>query len=50
MTTSYINLGKFISLLERIPQIVRVDRIAITALDDGKVSAMVMITCYLSLQ
>ncbi len=50
MTTSFGSLGKFITSLERIPQIVRVDRVALSALKDGQVHARVLITCFLSLQ
>lgn len=48
MTTSYTSLGKFIASLERIPQIVRVERIALTAQSDGLLYVRILITCYLS--
>lgn len=50
MTTTYNQLGKFISSLENIPQIVRVDRVAVMAKDDKNIYARVLITCFLSLQ
>ena len=50
MTTTYNQLGKFISSLENIPQIVRVNRVAIMAKDDEKIRVPVLITCFLSLQ
>ncbi len=50
MTTSYNSLGKFVTSLERIPQIVRVERVAITVLNDESIYARVLITCFLSLQ
>ena len=50
MTTTYNRLGKFISSLENIPQIVRVNRVAITAKDDENIHCRVLITCFLSLK
>lgn len=50
MTTNYTSLGKFISSLERMPQIVRIDRVAISAKSKETVSARVLITCFLQLQ
>ena len=50
MTTNYTSLGKFISSLERMPQIVRVDRVAITAKNNEEISARILITCFLQLQ
>ena len=50
MTTTYNQLGKFISSLENIPQIVRVNRVAVMAKDDEKILSRVLITCFLGLQ
>ena len=50
MTTTYNRLGKFISSLESTPQIVRVNRVAITAKDDENIHCRVLITCFLSLK
>ena len=50
MTTTYNRLGKFISSLENIPQIVRVNRVGITAKDDENIHCRVLITCFLSLK
>lgn len=50
MVTKYTALGKFISSLERMPQIVRIDRVAISAKDKETVSARMLITCFLQLQ
>lgn len=48
LTTSYKKLGGFISSLEALPQIMRVERVAITAKGREKVSAILMVTCFLS--
>ncbi len=48
LTTSYKKLGSFISSLEALPQIMRVERVAITAKGREKVSAILMVTCFLS--
>lgn len=50
MTTTYNRLGKFISSLENIPQIVRINRVGITAKDDENIHCRVLITCFLSLK
>lgn len=50
MRTSYNSLGKFIASLERMPQIVRVDRVAVTATEEENIYARLRITCFLSLQ
>lgn len=50
MTTTYNQLGKFISSLENIPQIVQVNRVALIAKDDERILARVLITCFLGLQ
>lgn len=50
MTTTYYSLGEFISSLERMPQIVNVERIAITAKSSETVHARVLITCFLGIQ
>ncbi len=50
MRTSYNSLGRFLASLERMPQIVRIDRVAITATPAESVYARLRITCFLSLQ
>lgn len=50
MITSYKALGKFISSLERIPQIVHVDRLAINADESNDIQARILITCFLRLK
>jgi Tfp pilus assembly protein PilO len=50
MSTTYKSLGKFVSSLERMPQIVRVDRVAMSAKDNETISARMLITCFLRLQ
>ena len=50
MATTFNRLGKFISSLENIPQIVTVNRVAITAKDDENIHCRVLITCFLSLK
>lgn len=48
MQTNFNSLGKFISSLERMPQIVSVDRVAITAKDGSSIQGLILITCYLN--
>lgn len=50
LTNSYTNFGTFISALEKIPQIVRIERVAVTALDAGQIQAKLLVTCSLALQ
>lgn len=49
MTTTYNNFGMFISSLEKLPQIVRIDRTQITALPGESIAAKILVTCFLSL-
>ncbi len=49
MTTTYNNFGSFIASLERLPQIVRVDRTEIKSLPGETITAKMLITCFLSL-
>ncbi len=49
MTTDYISLGKFISSLELMPQIVHIDRVGINAKTNKKIQARMLITCFLRL-
>ena len=48
MQTNFNSLGKFISSLERMPQIVSVDKVAITAINGTSIQGLILITCYLS--
>ncbi len=50
MTTTYNSLGKFIASLERMPQIVRVNRVAITSKNNELISVHILITCFLALK
>lgn len=46
--TDYNSLGKFISSLEEIPQLVSVDRMAITVKTNDAVAVRMLITCFLA--
>lgn len=48
LTTEFNKLGTFISSLEAMPQIMRVERVAVSAKGRGKVLAILMVTCFLS--
>jgi Tfp pilus assembly protein PilO len=48
MQTNFNSLGKFISSLERMPQIVSVDRVAMTAKNGTSIQGLILITCYLN--
>jgi hypothetical protein len=47
LTTSYQCLGRFVSSMESLPHLVRVDRIAITAVRNNMVEARILVTCFL---
>jgi Tfp pilus assembly protein PilO len=47
MTTTYNSFGKFISELEKMPQVVRIDRVALDAVAGGKIEAKIMLSCFL---
>jgi Tfp pilus assembly protein PilO len=47
MTTTYNAFGHFISELEKMPQVVRIDRVALDAVAGGKVEAKIMLSCFL---
>jgi Tfp pilus assembly protein PilO len=46
MNTSYHQLGNFISSLERIPHILRIDRLALTLEKTGNIKAHMRVTCF----
>lgn len=46
-TASYQSLGRFIASMEALPRLVRVDRVAFTAVRGGNVEARILITCFL---
>ncbi|MBN1982590.1 MAG: type 4a pilus biogenesis protein PilO [Chitinivibrionales bacterium] len=48
MTTNFGNLGTFVSLLEKIPQAIRIDRVALTAQEGGLMKARILVTCFLT--
>ena len=48
MNTMYNSLGRLIASLETLPQLLRVERLAIETLPQGKISARCLVTCILS--
>ena len=49
LTTSYHSLGRFVSSMESLPHLVRVDRIALVAGRNNTVEVRILITCFLHL-
>jgi Tfp pilus assembly protein PilO len=47
MTTTYHSLGRFVSTLEAVPNLVHIDRIAITASTNATLGVRIQVTCYL---
>jgi Tfp pilus assembly protein PilO len=47
MTASYHCLGRFIAALEAVPTLGHIDRMAITAVQNGLLSVRLQVTCYL---
>jgi Tfp pilus assembly protein PilO len=47
---TYNSLGQFVSAVERIPQMYRMNRLYIEAKGEGRVAVKLMITCYIPLQ
>ena len=45
--TTYRSLGGFIAALEALPHMVRIDRIAVSASADDKISVKILVTCFL---
>lgn len=48
LTTDFNKLGRFVSSLEAMPQIMRVQRLAVTSKSKDSVSAVLQVTCFLS--
>ncbi len=46
LTTSYHSLGRFISSIEAMPHLVRVDRVALIAGRNNTVEARILVTCF----
>ena len=47
LTATYNSLGQFVSSIERLPHIMRTDRIAITAGRNNTLDARIQLTCFL---
>lgn len=48
LRTNYHSLGKFVSSLERIPQVMRIDRLGIVAAEKGGgIEAALQVTCFI---
>jgi Tfp pilus assembly protein PilO len=45
--TAFDPLAKLIASLESLPQLVRVDRVAVTAAHEGKLNVSILCTCFL---
>ena len=45
LTTTYHELGRFVSSLEKIPYLFTVDRLAVTATKNGKCDVRLLVTC-----
>ncbi len=49
-TSTYNALGQFVSSVENIPQMYKVDRLFLEAKSDGKVGVKMMVTCFIPVQ
>jgi Tfp pilus assembly protein PilO len=47
LTTSYRSLVMFLASLERLPHVVQIDRLAVTARADGSLHAKILVVCFL---
>jgi type IV pilus assembly protein PilO len=47
-TTTYHRLGAFVSSLEKMPQVVRVERLSLVSSRGGDVHAKLLVTCFVS--
>jgi len=47
ITTTYHALGRFVSSLETLPHLIRINRLAINANKSGKLNVKILVTCYL---
>jgi Tfp pilus assembly protein PilO len=49
-TTTYHSLGQFVSSIEKLPQLYRVNRIFIEAKSEGRIGVKILITCLIPLK
>lgn len=47
VTTTYHALGQFLSSLEKLPHMFRVDRLALEALSESSIDGKILITCFI---
>lgn len=47
LTTTYHALGQFISSIERLPHIFKVERLAMESKNSGKLETKILVTCYI---
>lgn len=50
VTTTYHALGQFLSSLEKLPHMFRVDRLAMEAISDTSIEVKILVTCFIPLQ
>jgi Tfp pilus assembly protein PilO len=49
-TSTYNSLGKFVSSVEKIPQMYKINRLFVEAKSESKIAVKMMITCYIPIQ
>lgn len=49
-TSTYNSLGQFVSSVEKIPQMYKINRLFVEAKSEGKIGVKLMITCYIPIQ
>lgn len=50
MTTTYHALGQFVSSLEKLPHLFRIDRLAMECKNEGNMEVKILVTCFIPLQ
>lgn len=50
VTTTYHALGQFLSSLEKLPHMFRIDRLALESISDSSIEAKILVTCFIPLQ
>lgn len=50
VTTTYHSLGQYLSSLEKLPHMFRVDRLSIESISDSSIEVKILVTCFIPLQ
>lgn len=50
VTTTYHSLGQYLSALEKLPHMFRVERLSLEAISQSSIEAKILVTCFIPLQ